>query len=401
MRGHPASNHRVAVATCCVVLFVAPGVGAQSARPQTVATGLSALLTEQTPPPPGYLRDVSAAEATFRTVAGLFQVELSSIPVASSSGGFVYRFNPGFGTVERASDSFGPFFSERVLRNGEGHLSVGFGYQSASFTTLQGADLGAGSFPTNTARFAGQLLPFSVDTLSLTLEESTWTTFGSYGVTDRLDVGASLPFSRVRYSGRRVNTYLGQSTLQSQQSGSATGVGDIGLNARYRLTGTRGTGLAVGTDLRLPSGREQNLLGAGKTTWRFTGIASWERGIFAVHGNGGFAVGGISDEQFWAGAFTIAPTLRVTAVAELIGRRLTELNRVADVYQPHPVLVGIETMRWLPAEGNVHTSFLVTGVKWNVSRNWLLNTHVLTRLTEAGLRARFTPAIALDYALGF
>ena len=110
---------------------------------------------------------------------------------------------------------------------------------------------------------------------------------------------------------------------------------------------------------------------------------------------------GMSDEQFWAAAVTVAPTLKVTLVAELIGRRLSELNRVADVYQPHPVLEGVETMRWLPAEGGVHTTFLVTGFKWNVTRNWLLNTHVLTRLTETGLRARFTPSIAFDYAPGF
>ena len=396
MRTHRLSKARVAITTCCVLLFFTRAAGAQS-----IGAGLSALLTDQTPAPEGYVRDMAAAEATFRTVAGLFQVELSSVPVASSSGGFVYRFNPSFGTVERASDSFGPFFAERVLRNGKGHLSVGMAYQVAKFTSLQGADLGTGTFPTNTARFAGQLLPFSVDTLSLTLEESTWTAFGSYGLTNRLDVGASAPFTRLRFSGRRVNSFLGQSTLQSQRSGSATGIGDVGLNARYRLTGTTGTGVAVGTDLRLPSGREEDLLGAGRRTWRVLGIGSWEHGMFAVHGNGGFALGGVSDEQFWAGAATFAPTLRVSMVAEYMGRRLSELNRVADVYEPHPVLAGIETMRWLPVGGGVHTAFLVTGVKWNVSRSWLLNMHVLTRLTETGLRARFTPAIGLDYALGF
>src|SRR5205823_10516104 len=106
------------------------------------------------------------------------------MPLASSSGGFVYRFNPSLGTVERASDSFGPFFSERALRNGRGHLSLGFTLQYASFKSLQGADLTSGTFPTNTARFANQLQPFSVDTLTLKLEEDGFTGFASYGVTD-------------------------------------------------------------------------------------------------------------------------------------------------------------------------------------------------------------------------
>ena len=378
-----------------IMLMCATAVGAQS-----VAGGLSGLLTEQTPPPQGYVRDVAAAEATFATVAGLFVVELTSIPVASSSGGFVYRFNSSFGTVERASDSFGPFFTERVLRNGAQQASLGIGYRYSDFTTLQGASLEPGTFPTNTARFADQLQPFSIDTLSLRLEESTVNVFGSYGVTDRIDVGAVVPFTRLRYSGRRVNTFDGVATLQSQRSGTATGIGDIAVNARVRLTGGSGTGVAVGTDVRFPTGRDEDLLGAPDGMWRLMGIGSWERGIFALHGNGGFGVGGSSDEQFWSAAVTVAPSLRFSLIAEFLGRRLDDLVTVGDVYAPHPVLQGIETMRWLPGDRGVHTAFLVTGAKWNIGGPWLLNTHVLTRLTETGLRARISPSLSLDYAFG-
>jgi hypothetical protein len=374
---------------------------ATTAEAQSIAAGLSNLLTQQTPPPEGYLRDSAAAAATFATVAGLFKVELSSIPVTSSSGGFVYRFNPRFGTVERASDSFGPFFSERALRNGSGHLSVGFSYQVASFTTLQGADLASGTFPTNLARYAGELQPFSADTLSLKLDEQMLTGFASYGITDRLDVGAAVPVTRLRFSGRRTNTFLGQSTLQSAQSGSATGLGDVALSARFQLMGRTGSGLAVGSDVRLPTGRDEDLLGAGKTAYRFLGIASWEHGALAAHANGGFGVGGVSREQFVGGAVTLAASAKVSLIGEVIGRRLSQLYTVADVYEPHPVLAGIDTMRWLPAKKGVKTAFLVTGLKWNLVGNWLLNTHVLTRLTDTGLRARFTPSVSIDYALGF
>jgi hypothetical protein len=371
-----------------------------TADAQSIGVGLSSLLTEQTPPPSGYVRDRAAAEATFATVASLLQVELTSTPVASSSGGFVYRFSPTFGTVERASDSFGPFFSERALRNGRGHLSVGFAYQYASFTSLQGADLTSGTFPTNTARFADQLQPFSVDTLSLELTQTTATGFASYGITDRLDVGLAVPITRLHFSGRRVNTFLGQSTLQSAQSGSATGLSDMALNARYQLAGGAGTGLAVGTDVRLPTGREEDLLGAGTAAWRVLGIASWQRGPLEAHANGGFGFGGVSREQFLAGAVTVAAGLKVSIIGELIGRRLSDLYSVADVYEPHPVLAGVDTMRWLPAQSGVGTAFLVTGVKWNLVGNWLLNTHLLTRLTDTGLRARFTPSLSFDYAMG-
>jgi hypothetical protein len=372
-----------------------------TARAQSIGAGLAALLTEQTPPPAGFVRDRAAAEATFGTVAGLFGVELTSMPVASSSGGFVYRFSPTLGTMERASDSFGPFFTERAMRNGVGQFSVGLAYQFASFETLQGANLTTGTFPTNAARFVNQLQPFSVDTLSLKLDVKTVTAFASYGVTDRLDVGVVAPITTLRFSGDRVNTFQGVSALQSSQSGSTTGFGDLALNARFRLTGRTGSGVALGSDLRLPTGREEDLLGAGKTAWRLLGIGSWESGPIAADANGGFGVGGVSREVFWAGALTFAASPRVSVVGELMGRRLSGLNRLADVYQPHPVIAGVETMRWLPTEGGVHTAYLVTGGKFNIHGSWLLNASLLTRLTDTGLRSRFTPSIAIDYAREF
>jgi hypothetical protein len=388
------------VALRVIALAIVVGLPA-TARAQSIGAGLSALLTEQTPPPAGFVRDGAAAAATFGTVAGLFGVELTSMPVASSSGGFVYRFSPTLGTMERATDSFGPFFTERAMRNGAGQFAVGMTYQFASFETLQGADLGAGTFPTNATRFANQLQPFSVDTLSLGLHVKTVTTFASYGVTDRFDLGLVVPVTNLSFSGRRVNTFQGVSSLQSSQSGSASGFGDVAVNARYRLMGHTGSGLAVGSDLRLPTGREEDLLGAGKTALRLLGIGSWESGRVAAHANGGFGVGGVSREQFWAGALTFAASPKLSLVGELMGRRLSGLNRLADVYQPHPVLAGVETMRWLPTEGGVHTAYVVTGGKFNIQGSWLVNASVLTRLTDSGLRARFTPSIAIDYAREF
>jgi hypothetical protein len=372
-----------------------------SAQAQSIGAGLSALLTEQTPPPPGYERDLAAAQATFGTVAGLFTIELTSIPVASSSGGFVYRFSPTLGTMERASDGFGPFFTERALRNGKGQFSLAFGYQYGSFESLQGGDLTSGSFPTNAARYANNLEVFSVDTLSLKLDVQTVTAFASYGVTDRLDVGVAAPFTRLHFSGQRVNTFAGVSSLQSTQADAASGLGDLAVNGRFRLSGRTGSGIAVGTDLRLPTGREEDLLGTGKTSWRLSGIGSLERGRIAADVNGGFGVGGITRELFWAGALTVAASPRLSIVGELMGRRLGNLTRVADVYQPHPVVAGVETMRWLPSGGGLHTAYLVTGAKINLYGRWLLNGNVLTRLTDTGLRARFTPSIAIDYAREF
>jgi 3-hydroxymyristoyl/3-hydroxydecanoyl-(acyl carrier protein) dehydratase len=96
-------------------------------------------------------------------------------------------------------------------------------------------------------------------------------------------------------------------------------------------------------------------------------------------------------------ASTFAASSRVTIVGEVLGQKLSELSYVQDVYQPHPLMPGVETMRWLTAERGIVTTLLVAGAKWNLVRSWLLNTSVLIRVTDSGLRARVTPAVSLDY----
>ncbi len=370
---------------------------ARPAAAQSLVTQLGTLLTEQRPTAPAFVPDTTAAAATAATVAGLLSVELSTLPLATSSGGFVYRLNPSLGLVERASDGFGPFFSERLLRNGRRQTSIGLNLQTAHFSSLQGANLAAGTFPTNAARLTGAARAFSVDTLSLALDSRSVTGSVSYGVTDRLAVAAAIPILHVRFSGRRERTVNGQTTLMSAHAGSTTGLGDVLVQGRYVLAGESARGVSVGTDARLPTGRAEDLRGSGHAALRLVGIGSWEAHQLALHGNAGVGVGGASREVFWSTATTFAATPRVSVIAEIMGRRLSALRLVQDVYEPHPLVAGVETMRWLPAGAGVHTLFVVTGAKWNPVSTWLVNPNVLIRVTDAGLRARVAPAVSLDY----
>jgi hypothetical protein len=317
--------------------------------------------------------------------------------VAASAGGFVYQFRRDLGLYERASNEFGPFFTERTSRNGRGQTALGFAYQTTSFGSLQGADLTIGTFPTNAARNTGVVDPFSVDLLQLEITARSVTPFVSHGITDKLAVGVMVPISTVRFSGTRVRSVNGTPSLQSVQSGSATGLGDMVINGRYVVAGSGGRAISVCSDLRLPTGRQEDLLGTADAAVRFLGLGSWEEEKLSFHVNGGFGVGGVSREAFWRTAFTAAASSRLTLIGELMGRYTSQLGHVRDVYQPHPVMEGVETMRWLPGETGIHTLFVVTGAKWNVARSWLLSGNLLMRVTDAGLRDAVTPGISLDY----
>jgi hypothetical protein len=378
------------------LITIALLVSTIDARAQSLSTRLSRLFTEQVPSP-DFVADEHAAEMSFHSLHELISIEVDSLPVPSSGGGFVYRFNQTLGTVERASDSFGPFFTESILRGGTDQVGVGLRYQFRTFNSLQGVHLESGGLLTSATRAAGSSEPFSIDTMELTLDVGTVSLVGTYGVTDRFSVGGRIPLSNVRFRGQRVRTTNGRSSVQSTQSGSVTGLGDMSLNARYRLFDEGVSGVALGTDLKLPTGRESDLLGSGKFGARFLAIGTWERRRLATHVNGVVSVGGASDEILVSAAATYAMTPRLTVIGEYIGRHLARLHRIVGVYELDSQHSERETLRLVHGDRHLHATFLSTGAKWNVARSWLLNGNLLIRVDEGGLRARVTPTIALEF----
>ena len=106
----------------------------------------------------------------------------------------------------------------------------------------------------------------------------------TYGVTDRIDVSLAVPVVRTRLALlsnatiHRIGTgsdlavhYFRDadaiggygSTRQFFAEGSAAGVGDLVVRAKATVLREGSRALAVGVDLRMPTGDEQNLLGSG------------------------------------------------------------------------------------------------------------------------------------------
>ena len=79
-------------------------------------------------------------------------------------------------------------------------------------------------------------------------------------------------------------------------------------------------------------------------------------------------------------------------------RRLAGIENITPVVQPHPRIVGVETTRLVPGGEEVTTGFSAVGFKWNVGGGWLVNSHVVVPVSDNGLTARFTPAVAIDYS---
>ncbi len=340
-------------------------------------------------------------------IADLVGLEVSTAPIGSSAGGFTFTFNPATRTFTRAAPSFGPMFGERAVTAGEGRAGFGINYIHTTYDTLDGVDLGDGSLQTVTLRGGAAALG-GVAQLEITTD--TFVLFGNLAPNRWFDVSVAVPVVSLRLDGaHRISDQI------AEGSASETGLGDIALRGKVRLYARDQGGIALGVDLRIPTGDPQAMLGAGVTRTLVSGIWSATAGAFAPHASVGF--------EYWSNPFQVYDPLQQTAVdagrhgvayeagaewaasdrltvnGELIGRTLSDGGRLTYRELPlraNPFGLTDALVASVDPRG-LHRVAASAGVKWNFAGTALLTASVLLPLNDAGLRDAFTPVIGLDW----
>jgi hypothetical protein len=380
-----------------------------------------------------------AAQEALRQLNRGITTQLSTFPLSSSSGGFTYTFDSALGVFTRTSDSFGPLFSERALTAGKGKLNFGVNYSKATYDTFEGNDLRNGDlklFLTH-SDFNGDgghlSLWFEGDVirtdLFLNITAANTVVFGNYGVSDRFDVGVSVPYVRVKLDARIHATVDALATggdpsvshifpdqsdqADFKQGGTAEGVGDVVLRAKYHAIRGDSWGLATGADLRLPTGDEDNLLGSGATQLKLYVIASGN-GKFSPHVNVGYtfskggsqATGALPDEFNYTVGFDAALGHRLTLNGDLIGRTLRKTGRIQEIQQEWDytrrttgsLVYSTSLPELVQVEGDLNVVLASAGVRVNPFKNLLISANALFSTGHRGLQDHFTPVVAFDYS---
>lgn len=343
-----------------------------------------------------------------------------------SSAGFSFTIDNVTGDPRLRSNSFGSLYVERALTNGRGVWSLGVSYQHASYDQVQGTPFDAipiweerGTFPDGEQIYSGYYGDFTVDT-------DVFMTAFSYGVTDRLDVAASIPLMRVDVEGRGVRRYQvrrdwlidpgldalypgGEGELEvTRGSVSSTGVGDIGLSAKFGLTsGDRG-GAAIVGEVRLPTGDKDNFRGAGQATVRAGLVTSGALGATtSVHGNAGFTGGGVANGfTYAAGVDQVLLDSRLTVSFNFLGDVLqdlpTGLDEIVLLNLPLPQPPGPRDRAVVVRQfafqdtGTVSLMRGAVSAKLHIGNQWLLVGSALFRLNDNGVQSKIVPTIGLE-----
>lgn len=379
----------------------------------------------------------SAFQSDFQLVNIALTSQLTSVPLPSPASGFTYQFDPATGTFVRSTRSFGPILSDRAETIGKGRLAFGFSHQFFSFDHLDGASLTAipavfrhDSFESGGGRTD---VVSTLNTIEATVSQFTGAL--TYGVTSRIDLSLAVPVVRTRLSllsnakilrlgtGANVQVHYFKdpeaigghgSTRQFFSEGSAGGLGDLLVRVKTTLVREGTRAMAAGVDVRLPTGDEQNLLGAGAAGLRPFAAFSSSYGPFAPHANiayqwNGRSVlagdvrahieGDLPDQFIYAAGSDLAVNSRFSIVFDVLGQRVLNSPQLSTYTLAARGVAGsadLPDIRF--ANGSYWSTNGALGFKANVAPKVLVNFNMRFNIAGAGLSDRIAPLIGVEWA---
>jgi hypothetical protein len=423
---------------------------------------------------------------------GSIATALSVLPLASPASGVITKTDPVTGAELPSSISLGPIFTERAETIGKHKLYIGVSSQNFHFTSLNGQSLNPVTMldkggVTTTLQANGQSLvtfPATIN-VKMDLRLSQNVAFLTYGVTNRIDVSVGLPVVHAAFSSQTYNGLIYVGDGFGDQAGSSqpncwcidtftpgaapdgvtgsglilsqigfssfakTGFGDMLLRFKGNVLEGRKVALALGADLRLPTGDERNFLGTGAVAFKpFAALSlytkPWSNGIvFSPHLNVGWQFAGKSilggginggttvtladgvsalappltsskdylpDVFSWAVGAEVALGRHNTVVVDILGNQIGWIHGIENLTTgsvanvPLPQTTKTSSAPLVTATGFTNggqTSFGqysgAFGYKARIVGNLVGTFNMLVRFDNNGLTARATPLYGLSY----
>jgi Putative MetA-pathway of phenol degradation len=414
--------------------------------------------------------------AEFRPISVAVGSQVSNLPKASPSSGITFVYDPALKTFAPSTEqTLGPILGERADTIGRNRLYVAFSYQYFNFDSIDGTGLNKvpasfqhqpiqpdfkNTFPCPnqtglTGPYAGDpcfVRDFIQTSNSVDLKVHQYTLYATYGITSRLDISVAIPILDVRMNVRSNATIVPNSVsnpnpnnvphqfdptkvpscgiaspcLQATftDSGTTRGIGDVVLRGKYQVYKGERTGLALGIDLRTPTGDDKNFLGSGAVGVKPFGVFSYKARL-SPHAELGYEVNG---DSILAGNFVgasnssgslpnrliyivgadAAVTRRLTAAFDLYGQHLFDAPQLkptlftdkgkcvddacntVDPGTTHPDVTGTT------AGSNLLDASL--GLKVRAFGKLVLTGNVLIKLNDDGLRAKAVPLVGMGYS---
>jgi hypothetical protein len=358
--------------------------------------------------------------------------QLVSVPLPSPASGFTYQFDASLGVFQRTTQSFGPILAERAETIGAHRVSVGFAFQRFTFDTVEGLDLRQvpAVFTHDNAALLGGREDVVTTANAIEASVAQSTTFVTVGITDRFDVSVAVPIvsnhlkavseatvhrlgttNPLTHFFRQADGEVGERRLFTAV-GSATGLGDLMVRLKHSVRKGATNGVAVGLDVRIPTGDEMDLLGSGTAGLQPFVVWSATYQRLSPHVNASYKWNGSSvlagnpargesadfpDQVAYAAGADVSVNPRVTLAFDLLGVYVIDAERLRP--QPFHALDGRSMFPNIVFErDSMNMLSGACGLKVGLRDRLLVDVNVLFKLDEHGLRDKVTPLVGIEYA---
>jgi hypothetical protein len=383
--------------------------------------------------------------------------QVVTFPQATSWGGHLDDTKEITGPISRSS------FAERASTLGKGVFSFGFGQQAIHYDRIDGIDLQNGDltfvFEHNNCCGAnanpGQITDLSPNferdlleqKVGIDIDRNVFATVVEYGVTDRIDLGVTVPFVKLDMQTRVFSRILRTATeddpeihkfdplaLQNRTtygSAHARGIGDMVVRGKVQLVKNEGGGLAAVVNVSVPTGDEEELLGTGSLRVEARGVWSQQFGRIGAHVNGGYTTSGgslpssltavvdplsdrgvagddqlvLPDEINIVGGVEVAVAPRVGISGDIIARQLRDVWTFASGPATFPnrtatgAAVSVASDLQALGQDNLTQIMAGLGVRVHLGRPLLLNVDVLLPISGDGLMPQ--AGVVAGFSLAF
>lgn len=386
-----------------------------------------------------------------QALIGGLRNQVGTLPIPTG-GAFTYDFDPTVGVFTRTTETLGPIFADRAETIGRGKFTLTANFTYHSYDELDGVPLQTGGLQSISQVFNDQRTAVRVglNTVKENVQAEVYTLSGTYGLTDRIDVGLTVPIVRVRVT--EVTTRIGfrdcfadfsfctrffpQNLQRLPSSEESSGLGDLDLRVKYNflsqgaMMGGR-WGLAASLNVKAPTGDSGDRTTSERARLIRTprdlvvesryelGSPPTGTGIFRVkpqliasgswfgiepHINVGAELGetaGVSNDVIYAVGVDVAASAAITVAAGVVGRYSLDVQRRrAAAGRGQADLDAVIANRGVEPPGEKADPHQVTGsvgVKLNLAGTFIVVLNVLFPLNDASLRDNLTPTIGVEW----
>jgi hypothetical protein len=339
--------------------------------------------------------------------------QLGDLPLASPASGIIYIIDPKLNLPVPSNDTLGPILTQRAETIGRHKVYLAVTYQFFRFEDIDGISM--------------KLLPIVLTTADRSAVTTTNNRLDlvahqigiylTYGLTSRVDISIAMPILDVqeRFTSSIVE-YVPNAAPQSfsnlNKSGSASGIGDQVLAVKGTLWKPKQGGLAIGAELRLPTGDAMNFLGSGTVGFKpFVSVTYGGRisphlnvayemnghSLLVTNAQGG--EGWLPNRLIYSGGADFGVTRRLTLAADVLAQNVNNATRVRVVTQPVsiPVVLNPSPMTLQAFTQSYNRTDTALGFKVKPAGNLVLSGNITVKLDQGGLRSRWVPFVGVSY----